>query len=92
MTEHETQTAKAPPWPGRNITQPPPMKGDDVRTWQMQMRKRGWTSIVVDSIYGPHSEKVCRAFQKEKKLQIDGIVGPKTWKATWTAPITKPGG
>ncbi|MFA1546428.1 peptidoglycan-binding protein [Actinomadura chokoriensis] len=89
MTEHKVQqSAKAPPWPGRYIKQPPPMKGDDVRTWQMQMRKRGWTSVVVDGIYGPHSEEVCQAFQKEKKLQVDGIIGPKTWDATWTAPIT----
>jgi peptidoglycan hydrolase-like protein with peptidoglycan-binding domain len=82
------ETAKAPPFPGRLLKQPPMMRGDDVRTWQKQMRKRGWTSLVVDGIYGPHSEKVCMAFQKEKRLQVDGIVGPKTWEATWKAPIT----
>jgi peptidoglycan hydrolase-like protein with peptidoglycan-binding domain len=59
----------------------------DVRTWQAQMSKRGWT-IDVDQIYGPQSEKICRQFQAEKGLGVDGLVGPKTWSASWTAPIT----
>jgi N-acetyl-anhydromuramyl-L-alanine amidase AmpD len=79
---HET----APRFPGRALTQPPPMHGADVKTWQTQMHKRGW-KIAVDGTYGPPSEKVCRAFQEEKHLGVDGIVGPKTWAAAWTAPI-----
>jgi Putative peptidoglycan binding domain/N-acetylmuramoyl-L-alanine amidase len=59
----------------------------DVRTWQSQMRARGW-SIGVDQIYGPQSEQVCRSFQSEKGLAVDGLVGPQTWSATWTAPVT----
>ncbi|MGH3745820.1 MAG: peptidoglycan recognition protein family protein [Micromonosporaceae bacterium] len=78
---------KAPAFPGKLLTQPPIMRHAAVRTWQAQMRKRGWT-IGVDGAYGPQSEKVCRAFQREKKLGADGIVGPKTWAAAWTAPIT----
>ncbi|WP_285700980.1 peptidoglycan-binding domain-containing protein [Actinomadura sp. NBRC 104412] len=27
-------------------------------------------------MYGPGSEAICRAFQKEKGLTVDGIVGP----------------
>jgi len=83
----QPKPSKAPKWPGRYITQPPMMRGEDVRTWQAQMRKRGW-SIAVDGVYGPASERVCRAFQKEKGLVVDGIVGPKTWRAAWEAPIT----
>ena len=77
----------APPFPGRLITQPPAMRGDDVKTWQAQMRKRG-ESIAVDGAYGPQSENVCRAFQKERNLGVDGVVGPQTWAVTFTAPIT----
>lgn len=76
-----------PSWPGRLITQPPIMSGGDVRTWQEQMRRRGW-SIAVDGRYGPDSEAICRAFQREKGLEVDGIVGPRAWAAAWTAPIT----
>ncbi|MEU9839750.1 peptidoglycan-binding protein [Actinomadura sp. NPDC048032] len=77
----------APKWPGRYITQPPIMHGDDVTLWQRQMRARGW-GIAVDGAYGPDSESVCRAFQKEKGLTVDGVVGPKTWATAWSAPVT----
>ena len=59
----------------------------DVRTWQQQMKHRGW-SITVDQDYGPGSEDVCRRFQAEKHLTVDGLVGPTTWKTSWTAPVT----
>jgi peptidoglycan hydrolase-like protein with peptidoglycan-binding domain len=63
------------------------MSGDDVRTWQRRMRDRGWR-IDVDKWYGPESESICRAFQREKGLKVDGVVGPATWAAAWTAPVT----
>ena len=30
----------------------------------------------MDQIYGPASESVCRQFQSEKGLGVDGLVGP----------------
>ena len=63
---------------------------DNVRTWQSKMRDRGW-SIGVDGCFGPESESVCRSFQAEKGLAVDGDVGPKTWAATWDAPVTNGG-
>lgn len=80
---HDSGTA--PQFPGRLLTQPPIMQGEDVRTWQAQMRKRGKT-IAADGAYGPQSEQVCRAFQKEQHLDVDGVVGPVTWDATFAAP------
>jgi hypothetical protein len=59
----------------------------DVRTWQQQMKNRGW-SIGVDQIYGSQSATVCRQFQSEKGLSADGLVGPQTWAASWNAPVT----
>lgn len=76
-----------PPYPGQPLTQG--STGEAVRTWQAQMHKRGWT-IDVDSAYGPASERVCRDFQEQEKLEVDGEVGPKTWEATWAAPVTEP--
>lgn len=79
--------SKAPPMsvdyfgPAHNATV------SDVRTWQQQMNTRGW-SILVDQVYGPNSESVCRMFQAEKGLMVDGLVGPDTWTASWTAPVT----
>ena len=59
----------------------------NVRTWQSKMRSRGW-SIDVDQIFGPGSERVCRQFQSEKGLGVNGKVGPQTWAMTWSAPIS----
>ncbi|MBC6461726.1 CHAP domain-containing protein [Actinomadura sp. HBU206391] len=79
---------KAPKWPGRYLkVAKPMMHGKDVRTWQAQMRKRGW-SIAADGYYGAASAKICRQFQAEKKLGVDGIVGPATWRAAWEAVVT----
>jgi len=58
-----------------------------VRTWQQRMKDRGWT-ISVDGKYGSQSDSVCRKFQAEKGLSVDGLVGPKTWEKSWSAPIT----
>lgn len=74
-----------PAWSGRYLTQPPAMSGTDVQQWQEQMAARGY-AIDVDGEYGPDSEKACREFQAEAGLKVDGIVGPDTWQAAWTAP------
>jgi cell wall-associated NlpC family hydrolase len=76
----------APAWPGRFLTQPPLMRGEDVRRWQEQLAARGWR-ITVDGQYGPESQAVCRQFQQANGLQVDGIVGAATWRAAWTAPV-----
>ena len=80
-------TGAAPPWPGRYLAYPPIMAGDDVRQWQAQMAGRGW-GLDVDGYYGEISADTCSAFQLEKGLIVDAVVGPDTWAAAWTAPIT----
>lgn len=81
-------STKPPPFPGRVlIAREPEMHGEDVRTWQIQMRKRGWI-LVADGFYGPSSAAICRAFQHEKALTADGKVGSKTWVASFAAPVT----
>jgi peptidoglycan hydrolase-like protein with peptidoglycan-binding domain len=51
-----------------------------VRTLQYLLRARGHT-VDVDGIFGPATEAAVRAFQQEKGLTVDGIVGPNTWSA-----------
>lgn len=65
----------------------PAMHSTQIKTWQARMAKRGWT-IAADGYYGQQSYTVCMAFQREKNLTVDGIVGPKTWKASWESPVT----
>jgi hypothetical protein len=93
-----TATAPAFPYPGDHYLGQPSSAskchsgcygGTDktnVTTWQKQMKTRGWT-IGTDGCYGSESESVCRSFQKEKGLQVDGYVGPTTWSKSWTAPL-----
>lgn len=73
----------APAWPGRLLRYPPVTTGDDVRRWQAKMHDRGWTRMQVDGKYGPISVDLCRQFQQGHGLHVDGIVGPRTWDATW---------
>ncbi|YCK39344.1 N-acetylmuramoyl-L-alanine amidase [Actinomadura sp. ATCC 39365] len=75
----------APPFPGRLLKYPPVMEGEDVRTWQRQMTKRGY-DLTVDGAYGARSRDVCRKFQREQGVEDDGIVGPLTWRLAWEAP------
>ena len=58
-----------------------------LKVWQSQMRGRGW-KINADGLYGPQTERVARAFQKEKRLSVDGLIGKSTWDAAWEAPVT----
>jgi GH24 family phage-related lysozyme (muramidase) len=80
--------ASAPPWPGRLLSKG--VKGDDVRQAQGRLSERGW-SIRVDGSFGTATEAIVRAFQKEKRLGADGLLGPQTWEALWVAPITAGG-
>ncbi|MEV4558788.1 peptidoglycan-binding protein [Kitasatospora sp. NPDC049285] len=79
-----TPVPGVPTWPWRYLrVQSPMLHGDDVRMWQQKMSMRGW-AIDVDGWYGPASAGVCRAFQQRHGLAVDGVVGPITWRATWS--------
>lgn len=62
-----------------------------LKPWQQRMKDRGW-EITVDGIYGDETGNVAEAFQAEKGLTVDRLIGPETWVAAWTAPITPPAG
>jgi putative peptidoglycan binding protein/N-acetylmuramoyl-L-alanine amidase-like protein len=83
-------TSTVPAWPGRYFSyqEGQTIKYDaEVKRWQDRMGDRGW-GIAADGFYGAKSKEVCIAFQAEKRLSVDGIVGPDTWKAAWTAPVS----
>jgi hypothetical protein len=76
-----------PPWPGHHLRYPPTKHGQDVLVWQTQMVRRGW-HLAADGKYGPRSARICRLFQREKGLAVDGRVGPLTWQAAFARPVT----
>jgi len=60
-----------------------------VKPWQEQMLRRGWKALgAADGIFGPKSEAVLFAFQREKGLTADKLLGPASFAAAWTAPVT----
>lgn len=63
------------------------VNSDNLAVWQRQMASRGW-SITADGSFGPETEKVCKQFQKEKGLGVDGRIGLQTWNKAWTSPVT----
>ena len=58
-----------------------------VARWQARMSQRGWR-LDATGIFGRQSQRVCRGFQAEKGLEVDGRVNAQTWTKAWTAPVT----
>ena len=63
--------------------------GPWVGGWASQ-QKIGGVGVVVDGNFGAKTEAAVRAFQRERGLVPDGIVGPKTWAMLDTVPNPGP--
>ena len=77
----------APAFPGYTLLYNPNKYDGNVRTWQGRMAQRGWR-IDADGVFGPDTLRVVKAFQQEKRLGVDGEIGPITWRAAWAQPVT----
>ena len=54
------------------------------RDWtriQRRLRELGHNPGAVDGVWGPKTDAAVRAFQKNERLKVDGIVGNKTFRA-----------
>lgn len=58
-------------------------KGNDVKEAQTILKRLGYDlgSYGVDGDFGSATEKAVKAFQKDLKLTVDGVIGPMTWDA-----------
>lgn len=54
-------------------------RGAAVRALQGRLAGRG-AAIGADGIFGPMTGAAVRSFQQSSGLQVDGIVGPRTWR------------
>ena len=64
-----------------------------VRVLQRDLDAAGYPPGRLDGLYGPRTRRAVVAFQAAHGLQVDGIVGPRTWAALPCAgPHPGPGG
>ena len=54
-------------------------KNPQIDTLQRLLKEMGYYTSDIDGIFGSGTEKAVKAFQREKKIAADGIVGPNTW-------------
>lgn len=61
-----------------------------VRQLQERMIQRGWNlgASGADGFFGAKVRAAVVGFQREKGLDVDGLVGPSTWRALWETPVT----
>lgn len=60
-------------------------EGEEVRRWQNFLIGQGLLKDLADGIFGPRTETATRKFQRRKRLEIDGTVGPHTYGAALSA-------
>lgn len=53
------------------------MEGEDVRAWQTHLRIEGY-AIASDGIFGKRTHNATCSWQRDHRLEVDGVVGPKT--------------
>lgn len=56
-------------------------KGSTVLSIQKELKAAGINPGPLDGEFGPKTQAAVKAYQKKHHLEVDGIVGPKTWKA-----------
>lgn len=84
-----------PPYPGRVLRQD--RHGDDVKTLQLRLVALGIAAPgSADGDFGEKTEWAVRQFQARavdeagSPLEIDGVVGPRTWRALFGQPTAAP--
>lgn len=56
------------------------MRGEQVLLAQQRLRRLRW-DVQPDGLFGEHTERIVRAFQKRHELHVDGTIGRRTWAA-----------
>lgn len=56
------------------------LRGEKVKYLQWLLHHKFKMVLEIDGSFGPTTESKVKAFQKDHNLEVDGIVGPKTWK------------
>jgi peptidoglycan hydrolase-like protein with peptidoglycan-binding domain len=70
--------------------------GEAVRELQIALKETGNDPGPIDGVFGPQTEVAVKAFQAERGIAADGIVGPITWRnidefAVFDEPVLREG-
>ncbi len=69
--------------------------GQPVRDLQQGLKDLGYNPGPVDGTFGADTEAAVKAFQGDRGLTVDGVVGPLTWlnldEADYSEPVLKSG-
>jgi len=68
-------------------------RGDDVAKWQQFLIDSGFKSVTADGFFGPATEAATIAFQKKRRLTVDGVVGNEAFGKAMTLgfkPLPEP--
>lgn len=66
------------------------MSGNDVRELQKLLNTHVNAGLTTDGVFGSKTTEAVKAFQRQRKIQVDGIVGQQTWIALTAAPSAPP--
>lgn len=61
--------------------------GSDVEIVQNLLKQIGLYKSAIDQVFGQNTEAAVREYQRINQLQVDGVVGSKTWKVLETTAI-----
>jgi hypothetical protein len=86
---HPSPEPGYPRYPGAFINlADPPLQSDSILNWKQQMAKRGFQFSGDMRTFDRDTRDILYAFQQEKHLVVDGVLGPISWRAAWELPIT----
>jgi cell wall-associated NlpC family hydrolase len=66
--------------------------GTQVAKLQNELKAAGFNPGPIDGEFGPRTAAAVKSYQRRNQLDVDGIVGPRTWKALSTDQYTAPSG
>src|SRR2546430_164376 len=78
--------------PGMLHVTSPLMQGPEVTALQKRLTALGYAPGPIDGAYGAATAAAIRAFQRDNKLEVDGVAGPATRKALRATKTPKPNG
>ncbi len=74
----------------------PGSTGEAVRELQIALQETGNDPGSIDGVFGPQTEAAVKAFQTQRGITVDGVVGPITWRnidefAEFNEPVLREG-